>query len=43
MIKAEGVELLEGNIADVWDSYKYLEIFQADGSQEEAGPEDSAE
>ena len=36
MITTEEVELLEGNIADVQDSYKYLGIPQANGNHEEA-------
>ena len=34
-IRTEGVELPEGNIVDVQDSYKYLEIPQANGNHEE--------
>ena len=36
MIRTEGVELPEGSIADVQDSYKYLGIPQANGNLEEA-------
>ena len=35
IIKIEWVELLEGNIADVQDSKKYLRIWQANGNNEE--------
>lgn len=36
MITAEGVELPEGNLAEVWNSYKYLGIPQANGNHEQA-------
>ena len=36
MISSEGVELPEGNIADVQDSYKYLGIPLSNGNHEEA-------
>ncbi|XP_076610522.1 uncharacterized protein LOC143335176 [Chaetodon auriga] len=36
IITTEGVELPEGNIADVQDSYKYLGIPQTNGNHEEA-------
>ena len=36
MITTEGIELLEDNIVDVQDSYKYLGIPQADDNHEEA-------
>ena len=36
MIRTEGVDLPEGNIGDIQDSYKYLGIPQANGSHEEA-------
>lgn len=36
MVRTERVELLEGNIADVLDSNKYLGIPQANGNHEEA-------
>ena len=36
VIRTEGVELPEGSIADVQDSYKYLGIPQANGNLEEA-------
>ncbi|TWW74442.1 Rho GTPase-activating protein 26 GTPase regulator associated with focal adhesion kinase [Takifugu flavidus] len=36
VIATDGVELPEGNITDVQDSYKYLGIPQANGNQEEA-------
>ncbi len=36
MIRTEGVELPEGHIADVQDSYKYLGVPQANGNHEEA-------
>ncbi|KAF7665682.1 hypothetical protein LDENG_00133170 [Lucifuga dentata] len=36
MIRTEGVELPEGNMADIQDSYKYLGIPRADGNHEEA-------
>ena len=36
MITTEGVELSEGNIADVQYSYKYFGILQANGNHEEA-------
>ena len=36
IIRTEGVELPEGNIADAQDSYEYLGISQADGNHEEA-------
>ena len=36
MITADGVELPEGSIADIQDSYEYLGIPQANGNHEEA-------
>ena len=45
MIRTEGVELTEGNIVDVQDSYKYLGRRQLRGqipAEGEAGPEESA-
>ena len=36
MITTDGVELPEGNVVDVQDSYKYLGIPLANGSHEEA-------
>ncbi len=36
MIRTEGVDLPEGNIGDIQDSYKYLGIPQANGNHEEA-------
>ena len=35
MITTKGVKLLEGNIADVQESYKYLRIQQSNGNHEE--------
>lgn len=35
VIRAEGVQLPEGSITDTWDSYEYLGIPQASGSQVE--------
>ena len=43
MITTEGTELLEGNIADVQDSYKYLAIPQSDGNHEVAKRSATAE
>uniref|UniRef100_A0A669EZW7 Reverse transcriptase domain-containing protein n=1 Tax=Oreochromis niloticus TaxID=8128 RepID=A0A669EZW7_ORENI len=36
VVRTEGIELPEGNIADIEDSYKYLGIPQANGNHEEA-------
>ena len=36
MISIEGIDLPEGNIGDIQDSYKYLGIPQANGNHEEA-------
>ena len=36
MIRTEGIDLPEGNIGDIQDSYKYLGIPQANGNHEEA-------
>ncbi|KAL4008504.1 hypothetical protein ACER0C_002356 [Sarotherodon galilaeus] len=36
VVRTEGIELLEGNIADIEDSYKYLGIPQVNGNHEEA-------
>ncbi|KAF7649379.1 hypothetical protein LDENG_00142260 [Lucifuga dentata] len=35
MVRTEGVEVPEGRIADIKDSYKYLGIPQASGSHDE--------
>ncbi len=36
VISTEGIELLEGNIADIQGSYKYLGVLQVNGNHEEA-------
>ena len=36
VVRTEGIELPEGNIADIEDSYKYVEIPLANGNHEEA-------